>query len=67
MRRYWQQRNAGWKRESLPDGYGSPDLSDEFEMNLTAAGVVFRYDDPRPRLFGMRPTRLLDASQNCGD
>lgn len=40
--------------EVLLDGYGSPDLSDEFVNELTAAGVVFRYYDPRPRLMGMR-------------
>lgn len=44
----------GVKAEVLLDGYGSPDLSDEFINELTAAGVVFRYYDPRPRLFGMR-------------
>lgn len=40
--------------EVLLDGYGSPDLSAEFVNALTAAGVVFRYYDPGPRLFGMR-------------
>jgi len=40
--------------EVLLDGYGSPDLSDEFVGQLTAAGVVFRYYDPRPPLLGMR-------------
>lgn len=40
--------------EVLLDGYGSPDLSDEFVHELTAAGVVFRYYDPRRPLFGMR-------------
>ncbi len=40
--------------EVLLDGYGSPDLSDAFVNELTTAGVVFRYYDPRPRLFGMR-------------
>lgn len=40
--------------EVLLDGYGSPDLSDEFVNTLTSAGVVFRYYDPRPRLFGLR-------------
>ena len=39
--------------EVLLDGYGSPDLSDEFVGELTAAGVIFRYD-PRPKLMGMR-------------
>ena len=40
--------------EVLLDGYGSPDLSDDFVGELTAAGVVFRYYDPRPPLLGMR-------------
>lgn len=57
----------GVKAEVLLDGYGSPDLSDEFVNELTAAGVVFRYYDPRPRLFGMRTNVSPDASQNCGD
>ncbi|CCK17869.1 Cardiolipin synthetase [Cronobacter universalis NCTC 9529] len=38
----------------LLDGYGSPDLSDEFVGTLTSAGVMFRYYDPRPRTMGMR-------------
>ncbi|WP_058913883.1 cardiolipin synthase ClsB [Entomohabitans teleogrylli] len=40
--------------EVLLDGYGSPDLSDDFVHSLTSAGVLFRYYDPRPRLLGMR-------------
>ncbi|WP_312952436.1 cardiolipin synthase ClsB [Superficieibacter sp.] len=44
----------GVKIDVLLDGYGSPDLSDSFVNELTAAGVVFRYYDPRPRLMGMR-------------
>lgn len=44
----------GVKVEVLLDGYGSPDLSDDFVNELTAAGVVFRYYDPRPPLLGMR-------------
>lgn len=40
--------------EVLLDGYGSPDLSDEFVGTLTSAGVTFRYYDPRPRTMGMR-------------
>ena len=64
----WFEDNVGWqlhgvllnaaKRgvhiEVLLDGYGSPDLSDRFVGELTAAGVIFRYYDPRPRLLGMR-------------
>lgn len=45
----------GVKAEVLLDGYGSPDLSDEFVNELTAAGVVFRYYDPRPRLLVCAP------------
>ena len=62
----------GVKAEVLLDGYGSPDLSDEFVNELTAAGVVFRYYDPRPRLFGMRTnvsvsyTHLLLARPGAG-
>lgn len=40
--------------EVLLDGYGSPNLSDEFVGELTSAGVIFRYYDPRPPLLGMR-------------
>ncbi|MCT4701265.1 cardiolipin synthase ClsB [Enterobacteriaceae bacterium H20N1] len=40
--------------EVLLDGYGSPDLSDSFVSELTTAGVMFRYYDPRPLVFGMR-------------
>ncbi len=58
----------GVKAEVLLDGYGSPDLSDEFVNELTAAGVVFRYYDPRPRLFWYAHQCVSpDASQNCGD
>lgn len=39
----------------LLDGYGSPDLSDSFVEELTVAGVVFRYYDPRPRLLECAP------------
>ncbi|QRG77842.1 cardiolipin synthase ClsB [Citrobacter sp. R56] len=44
----------GVHAEVLLDGYGSPDLSDAFVEALTAAGIIFRYYDPRPRLLGMR-------------
>ncbi|MDB5821193.1 MAG: putative phospholipase [Rhizobacter sp.] len=36
------------------DGYGSPDLSDDFVSSLTSAGVGFHIFDPSGRLFGMR-------------
>ncbi|AUX92857.1 cardiolipin synthase ClsB [Mixta gaviniae] len=44
----------GVKIEMMVDGYGSPDLSDEFVSSLTAAGVRFLYYDPRPLVMGMR-------------
>ena len=44
----------GVRVEVLLDGYGSPDLSESFVGELTSAGVIFRYYDPRPRLLGMR-------------
>ncbi len=44
----------GVQIEALLDGYGSPDLSDVFVNELTEAGVIFRYYDPGPRVFGMR-------------
>ncbi|MGU3413564.1 cardiolipin synthase ClsB [Enterobacteriaceae bacterium C34A] len=64
----WFEDSVGWQLhesllnaarrgvsvEVLLDGYGSPDLSESFVGELTGAGVVFRYYDPRPRLFGMR-------------
>ncbi|HEY2451181.1 MAG TPA: cardiolipin synthase ClsB [Scandinavium sp.] len=64
----WFEDSVGWQLhdallkaaqrgvhiEVLLDGYGSPDLSDRFVGELTTAGVIFRYYDPRPRLFGMR-------------
>lgn len=36
------------------DGYGSPDLSEEFVHGLTEAGVQFLVFDPQPPLLGMR-------------
>ncbi|GLR09966.1 cardiolipin synthase ClsB [Mixta theicola] len=44
----------GVKIEIMVDGYGSPDLSDEFVSSLTSAGVRFLYYDPRPLVMGMR-------------
>ncbi|SUG48645.1 phospholipase [Salmonella enterica subsp. arizonae] len=58
----------GVKAEVLLDGYGSPDLSDAFVGELTAAGVIFRYYDPRPRLLGVANQYLPpNAPQNCSD
>ncbi len=31
----------------MVDGYGSPDISDQFVNSLTAEGVCFIYYDPR--------------------
>ncbi|MEQ4531858.1 MAG: cardiolipin synthase ClsB [Mixta sp.] len=44
----------GVRIEMMVDGYGSPDLSDEFVSSLTSAGVRFLYYDPRPLVMGMR-------------
>lgn len=44
----------GVKIEMMVDGYGSPDLSDEFVHSLTSSGVRFLYYDPRPLVLGMR-------------
>ncbi len=44
----------GVRVEVLVDGYGSPDLSDEYVNSLTEAGVRFLYYDPRPLVLGMR-------------
>ncbi|QHM70357.1 cardiolipin synthase ClsB [Mixta intestinalis] len=44
----------GVKIEMMVDGYGSPDLSDEFVSSLTSTGVRFLYYDPRPLVMGMR-------------
>ncbi|OQP35941.1 cardiolipin synthase ClsB [Pantoea latae] len=44
----------GVKIEVMVDGYGSPDLSDNFVNSLTAEGVRFIYYDPRPLVMGMR-------------
>ncbi|KOC92875.1 cardiolipin synthase ClsB [Winslowiella iniecta] len=44
----------GVKIEMMVDGYGSPDLSDDYVQSLTSAGVRFLYYDPRPLVLGMR-------------
>lgn len=44
----------GVKVEVMVDGYGSPDLSEDFINSLTGAGVRFIYYDPRPLVMGMR-------------
>ncbi|HET9643929.1 MAG TPA: cardiolipin synthase ClsB [Burkholderiaceae bacterium] len=45
--------------EMLVDGFGSPDLSDDFLASLHDAGVRLRSFDPRPRLFGLLRTNLF--------
>src|SRR6476620_766366 len=40
------------------DGWGSPDLSDEFIAGLVVAGVRLHVLDPGPRPFGLRPNVL---------
>lgn len=44
----------GVRVELTVDGYGSPDLSDEFISAMTSVGVYFRIFDPQPKLLGMR-------------
>lgn len=43
----------------LVDGYGSPDLSDDYLNELAAAGVRLRAFDQKPRLFGRMRTNLF--------
>lgn len=40
------------------DGYGSPDLSQDFIGSLCSAGVQVHVFDPAPRIFGWRPNVL---------
>ncbi|MFD0668215.1 cardiolipin synthase ClsB [Ramlibacter sp. MAHUQ-53] len=40
------------------DGWGSPDLSDQFVRTLAAAGARLHVFDPGPRPFGWRPKAL---------
>jgi len=44
----------GAQVDVMVDGYGSPDLSDEFLHSLTSQGVRLRVFDPAPRIFGRR-------------
>ncbi len=50
---------AGWLR--------SPDLSDEFVNELTAAGVVFRTTIPALAFLVCAPMCFAGCMQNCGD
>ena len=40
------------------DGWGSPDLSEQFIASLVGSGVRLHVFDPGPRPFGMRPNML---------
>lgn len=44
----------GVRIDVMVDGYGSPDLSDQFVEELTRAGVRLHVFDPCPTLFGVR-------------
>lgn len=44
----------GVRIEMMVDGYGSPDLPDDYVHSLTSLGVRFVYYDPRPLVLGMR-------------
>lgn len=44
----------GVRVELTVDAFGSPDLSDRFVSEMTAAGVVLHIFDPRPKLLGFR-------------
>ena len=44
----------GVRVEVTVDGYGSPDLSNDFVSALTDAGARLRVFDPKPRLLGFR-------------
>ena len=68
MRHLLAAAQRGVKAEVLLDGYGSPDLSDEFVNELTAAGVVFLLLRSPPSPFWYAHQCVSpDASQNCGD
>lgn len=44
----------GVRIDIMVDGFGSPDLSDDYVLSLTRAGVKVRVFDPGPRLLGQR-------------
>jgi len=46
--------SRGVQIDVLLDGFGSPDLTPEFILSLTSAGVRLRVFDPAWRLFGFR-------------
>lgn len=48
----------GAKVDVLVDGFGSPDLSDDYIARLTSAGVRLRVFDPGPRIMGWRMKML---------
>lgn len=50
--------SRGVRIDVTVDGFGSPDLSDEFVSRLTGAGVRLHVFDPAPRLWGWRTNVL---------
>ncbi len=50
--------NNGAKVDVMVDGFGSPDLSDDFLRRLTDAGVRLRVFEPGKRLMGWRTNML---------
>jgi cardiolipin synthase len=49
-----QAARRGVRIDLMIDGYGSPDLSEQFLSALTAAGVRIHVFDPAPKLLGRR-------------
>lgn len=49
-----QAARRGARIDLTIDGFGSPDLSDQFISSLTEAGVRIHVFDPAPRLWGWR-------------
>jgi phosphatidylserine/phosphatidylglycerophosphate/cardiolipin synthase-like enzyme len=60
-------RPRGVKIEVLLDGYGSPDLSDAFVNELTAAGVFSATTIPARACSACAPIFSPHAPQNRGD
>ncbi|WP_295855504.1 cardiolipin synthase ClsB [uncultured Xylophilus sp.] len=49
-----QAARNGARVDVMVDGFGSPDLSQDFLRSLTDVGVRLRVFDPTPRIFGIR-------------
>ena len=49
------QYQRGLSIPEFIDGYGSPDLSQDFIGSLCAAGVQVHVFEPAPRIFGLLP------------